>query len=168
MHTQYFCIRREQTKWFYEQRIWQAEDIKAALSEPVVFSLIIIPQQACNLQRAASTVEIDFRPRISSSQMSLASLMLFLIVVSWWYNYSKNVLTNSQNTIICCYFICRNKIFGSVVPNVQRGVQVAYWGNIRHQVIQGLVLSNFGNYYSYWPMTICRLKLCAYLDLLPD
>jgi hypothetical protein len=52
-----------------------------ALHEPIAFSLMITPEQA-SLQLAALTVDIDRRPRIFPSQMSLASLVLLLIVVS--------------------------------------------------------------------------------------
>ena len=80
--TKYFCIMRQQTKWFCEH-FRQADNIKARTAWAL--SIQLDNRSTTSMQVAASTFEIDLRTRISPSQMSLASLVLLLIVVSWWW-----------------------------------------------------------------------------------
>jgi hypothetical protein len=57
---------------------------RPALPKPIVARVQLHNRVTTNLQLAASTLEIDLRPRVLLLQLSLASLVLVLIVVSRW------------------------------------------------------------------------------------
>ena len=64
--TIYFCIIKQQTKWFYEC-FWQANNIM--VSNVWACSIQLDNRTTTSLQLAASTVAIEPWPRISPSQM---------------------------------------------------------------------------------------------------